>query len=1037
MPESLQPSGRPRSSRPTSAGTTRYLISAAVAAAIAASALPQKVVAADSEALEEVTVTGSRIARSRDLEAPSPIATISNDVFQNTGSTGYETTLNMQPQFVPSNTQFTSGIQSGPTNAPGAANLNLRGLGKNRNLVLIDGRRPQPGDGSLAVDINTIPTIAVKSVEIITGGASAVYGPDAMAGVVNFVLKDHFQGFDVDFQRGQTFKSDGAETRISALMGMNGPDGKGNVMLGLEWDQRDPVFTINRDFYRKGWLDPGNPSGGFFAPPAYAPTGASAPTQAALDAIFRPGSVKPGTQIDFNADGTAFVAAGGQGYNGPLNSLAPGRFTAVKQLNNGTLDQAFTGGYVSTPLEKHELFGRGTYDFNDNISAFTDLQYTNVKAPTLGAGYPPAITIWQAPIPRYANDNTWLPPELVSLLNSRPVTAANPAGPNASWSLYQVLDYTGPISVMNTTDAWQATAGLKGKLPFHDWTWEAYFSRGNTHIQADYTGLPSLQRYQTLVAQPNFGKVTNYAPPGTPAGYSLTCSTGLPVFQSFTPDPGCLQAINDPMKTETDLRQNIAEANLQGALAELPAGNLGFSVGAAYRKEDFSFSPGNPVGAVTDNPVGLFASNFTNGSINVKEAYTELLVPIVKRLDLELGYRYSNFNTAGGTNTYKALFTWKPLDALAFRGGYQAATRAPNVAELFSGSNQVVVPFPQEDPCSASTLSPWGNVPGNPNRAKVQALCEALIGNMTSEFNTQTFNAATFGTGPNGWTRQSPTFFPLEIELDTGNPKVKPETGKTWTFGTVITEPFGVNRLTATVDYYRIRISDAIAPQSSITVYNTCFNSNGSSNPTYDVTNAACQLIHRDPITGDRAWVVSLYSNLGLLQTDGIDFTLNWATDVGPGTLQMGTSGNYLIKYKYQTGPTSPTIDAKGTLDTAGGAASFGGLYEYRTLSHIGYTWSGLTLDLNWEHKSSIHDASAATNPSTKVLGVAAYNLYGLTGLYNWKNYTFRAGIENLLDKKPPVVGTNPGVDTNTDITNPGNYDPLGRRFYLGVKASF
>ena len=159
--------------------------------------------------------------------------------------------------------------------------------------------------------------------------------------------------------------------------------------------------------------------------------------------------------------------------------------------------------------------------------------------------------------------------------------------------------------------------------------------------------------------------------------------------------------------------------------------------------------------------------------------------------------------------------------------------------------------FPQEDPCSATTLAPWGNVASNPNRTKVQGLCEALIGNTTSQFNTQTYNASTLGSGPNGWTRQSPTFFPLEIESQTGNPKVKPETGRTFTLGTVITEPFGISRLTATMDFYRIQITDTIAPESSITVYNDCFNYNGVSQSDLQRSpTAACQLISARPDYG-------------------------------------------------------------------------------------------------------------------------------------------------------------------------------------------
>jgi len=1045
-------------SRPVSGkGSRQYLISVAVAAAIAVSIAPRPSFAADpatdgpapaqqDQAVAEVVVTGSRIARSRDLDAPSPISTISSETLENSSATGVEAILNQQPQFVPQNTQFTSGVQSSPTQTPGAATVSLRGLGSNRNLVLVDGQRWQPTNATLAVDLNTIPMAAVESVETITGGASAVYGPDAMAGVVNFVLKKDFQGLDVDIQRGETAKGDGGETRASALMGMNAMDGRGNIMLGLDWTKRDPVYQDNRSFYSNGWIDPGNPSGGFIYAPSYAPASdTSLPTQAALNAAFPQapaGTVTPGTQVYFNGDGTPFVSiAGGLGYNGPLNSLAPGRYSAITLLNGQTsspnnLSQSYTGGYISTPLERHSLFAHGTFNLTDYVTAYGQINYSNIQVETQGAGPSPAITIWATSIPRYntpgstTQDSTWLPPSLLALLNSRP-------NPNANWTLYQSTDYLGGEFVNNSTDVWQGTAGLKGKLPFRDWTWDVYGSQGETHDEADYTGLPSLQRLAYLDALPDFGKGASISsPPGTPFGYGESCTSGLPVFQDFTPSTDCVQSITDPLKNESNLKQTIVEGYIQGLLWPLPAGEARFDLGATYRGDEYTFSPGNPVGQIADNPVGVFPSNYTGGDISVREEYTELLVPILKRLELELGFRESDFNTAGNRSTWKTMFTWKALDQLSFRGGFQDATRAPNVAELYTGATQNVVAFPMEDPCSASTLSSWGNVPSNPNRGKVQALCEALIGNMTSQFNTQTYNAATYGVGPDGWTRQSPTFFPLEIESTTGNPNVKPEAGRTITLGAVITEPFGVSGLTSTLDYYHIRITDAIAPESSITVYNNCFNYNGVSNPTYSVTNPSCQLIQRNPITGDRASVTALYSNLGTLKTQGVDLAINWAHDLGPGTLGIGTSMNYLSEFEYQTQPGSPYVDARGTLDPVDGAAGLGGLFDFRSISHIQYTWQALTVGLGWEHLSSIKDASASTDPATKILPVPSYDLFNLYSSYNFGKVTVRFGIDNLFNKQPLVVGDDPGVTDSSNVTNPGLYDPLGIRFYLGIKAT-
>jgi iron complex outermembrane receptor protein len=1051
--------------RPMSFGANRYLVSMAVAAALSGAALPHKVFAADppaegvqgtatappaaEEALPEVTITGSRIARARDLDAPSPISTIGQDALNNSSASNVESVLNQQPQFVPQTTQFTSQVQATPTQSPGAATLNLRGLGPNRNLVLVDGQRWQPSNASLVVDLNTIPMAAVQSVETITGGASAVYGPDAIAGVVNFILKKDFQGVDVDAQRGESFKGDAGDTRVSILMGMNGVDNRGNVMIGLDWTKRDAVYQRDRDFFSNGFTDPNNVSPGFIYAPSYAPASDPyMPSQAALNGLFPQapaGTVGTSTQVYFNQDGSPFVQQnGGLGYNGPINSLAGGRYSSINVLGANTsspnqLQQQFTGALLSTPLQRYSMFGRGHFDINDDVTAYAQLDYNNTQVTSYN-GYAPAITIWATSIPRYntpgsaTQDSAWLPSSLLTLLNSR----ANPA---ANWTLYQSTDYLGPEADTTTTDTWQMLAGLKGKLPFRDWTWDIYGSQGKTHETDDYTGLPSLQRLAYLDALPDFGKGASIsAPAGTPFGYGESCTSGLPVFQDFTPSSDCVQSIEDPLKTEQNLKQTIVEGYIQGMLWPLPAGDARFDLGATYRGDEFRYSPGNPVGQIADNPVGIFPSNYTAGDISVKEAYTEVLVPIVKRLELELGFRESDFNTAGYHDTYKAMFTWKALDQLSFRGGYQAATRAPNVAELYTGATQNVISFPQEDPCSATTLSPWGNVASNPNRGKVQALCEALIGNTTSQFNTQTFNAATLGTGPNGWTRQSPTFFPIEIESIEGNPNVKPEVGRTFTLGAVVTDPFGLVGFSSTVDLYQIQIQDTIAPSSPITTYNDCFNSNGSSNPTYSVTNPSCQNIQRNPITGDRASVTALYSNLGTLLTNGLDVTMNYGHDLGPGRYALGTSMNYLNKYAYQEAPGSAYINAKGTLDpvngiAGSGAANSGGLFNFRANSHVQYSWQALTVGLGWEFLSSIKDQTASTDPQTKVLPVPAYNLFNFYSSYAFEKVTVRFGIDNLFDKQPYVVGNNPGVNDSSNQTNPSLYDPIGIRFYAGFSA--
>lgn len=983
--------------------------------------------------LEEITITGSRIVR-RDMTAPTPIVTVNEELFENSSSVGVEAILNQLPQFVPGATQFTSSIQSGPTSSPGAATLNLRGLGSNRNLVLINGRRGQPSNASLAVDVNTIPSSAIANVEVITGGASAVYGPDAMAGVVNFVLKDDFEGVEFDFQGGQSAEGDGAESKASVLFGVNSADGRGNIMVGLDWTKRSPIYQIDRDFYVDAWNDPLDVPGGFVAADSYAAGeariegGLNKPSQAAIDGLFpylAPGSISDTANFFFNPDGSIFTDNGGHGYTGPLNCWEGcGQFTGVKKLANGDLDQVFTEGYLSTPMERHSLFLKGDYDISDTLNAFVQASYTDVEVIQRG-GYPPAITGWQAPVPR---DGRAIPADLNTLLDSR----TGDAGAGGEWSYNRVLDYNGPIEPVNTTSTWQFLVGLSGDLDFADMTWEAYISRGDTFIQTVNDGLTSHQRYQAVVAAPDFGvgRIRSGA-----TGYDIYCDSGLPVFNTFTPSQNCLDGINSMQVDTSNLTQNIMEANLQGRLFDLPAGEVRFAAGTTYRENTYEYLPGNPSTSIIDRPVGLFANNPTGGKIDVTEFYGEILVPVIEGLDLELGYRYSDFSTAGGHDTYKALFTWQAMETVTFRGGYQSATRAPNIAELFQAPSLNVVFIPGQEPCSSTTQAEWGNLPTNPDRQQVQDLCRAIIGNNTSDFDTQTYSTLTNPdgsviTGPDGWHRRSPAYFPLAIESRAGNPEVGPEVGTTYTLGAVFDEPFGVESLSFSVDAYRIEIEDSISPLSVSTIYDNCFNRFGG-NPDYSISNSFCQKIERNPTTGDRRLVDAVFDNLGILETQGVDFQVNWSKDIGPGMFSLNTTLNYLDSFEYQTAPGQAIVDATGTMDR-------GGLYDFRAFTNFGYSWNNLMVGLTWRHLSSIKDAAYSRDVNTPNQGTGSYDIFALNGTYNWENYSIRAGIDNLLDTAPNNIGAvDPAVNSNASATNPAYYDVVGRRFYVGLKASF
>jgi hypothetical protein len=609
-----------------------------------------------------------------------------------------------------------------------------------------------------------------------------------------------------------------------------------------------------------------------------------------------------------------------------------------------------------------------------------------------------------------------------------------------------VLDYNGPIQQKNTSDVWQILAGIEGEIGDRI-TWEVYYSTGQTDIENANSRMPSLQRYQFLVQQPNFGRggpfiynpATSFV--GSGRGYALSCPTGLPVFSSFTPSQSCLDGIDTLQIAKSLLDQDIAEFNLQGGFGDLPGGEIGYAVGASYRKNEYQFAPGNPFTMLTDNPIGLFASAPTGGETDVTEYYGEMLLPVFEKLDLELGYRYSDFSTAGGHDTYKALFTYEMTDRVSFRGGRQVATRAPNTAELFTAPTQIVVFHPEGDPCSVTTRSPWGNtgtplpaeypvVAANPNRNQVIELCRALIGNSNSGFDTQTYSiAGPAYPGPTGFHRQNPPFFPLEIELRQGNLKVGPEQGETYTIGGVFTLGEEAN-LTLAADFYQINMKDAISPIAAYVVYNNCFNWNGSTNPTYDPQNSFCRMIRRNASSGDREEVDAPFSNLGLIETQGLDLTVNWRSDFGPGTFGLNSIMSYLDSYKFQVAPGDRIIEAKGTLDQ-------GGMYDVQAMTNFTYSFDRLSLGLGWRYLADIKSAGASSSPNTTTQGTGDYDIFNLYGSYGWDKYTVRFGVDNLLDEDPRVIGATPGIDSNTDQTLPALYDVVGQRYFVGFNARF
>jgi outer membrane receptor protein involved in Fe transport len=1000
---------------------------------------------------ETIVVTGSRIQR-RDFEANSPIVTANEELLDQSSTAAIETNLNKLPAFTPVQTPALGGdIQATATNTPGAATISLRNLGTNRNLVLIDGRRATPANALGPVDINTIPQAAIERVEIITGGASATYGADAVAGVVNFILKKNLQGLQLDGRMAVSQRGDAFEYQVSGLMGTNFEDGRGNVTVGFAVNDRSSAKRTGRPWFRKQMRDPRFAGNEFFPDFSGYDPGTNPPSQAAYNALFGAGRVTAGNgRLYFNNDGTAFTGFFQSDLDGAFRFNADTTGLKWARTADGGLKQNFQDELLVLPLNRYNIYANGNYEINDWVSAFARGDFTRASTHTIGQPSP-SVNGWSAFVPA----SNPVPTELRAVLNSR-------ANPNAPWQLVYYLNQKNR-EVFSDTNTFNIVAGFNGKIPGSDWTWEIYGSKGESSTSSLTTGTASLERFRAIVGSTTNGPYgAGFRAQGNPlfGGFgasTATCTSGFDPFNKGNTSADCLEAISADLQTRSIMKQSVWEGNVQGGLFELPAGEIRVALGATHRENNYRYindtltTQGR---SFLDQTIGIYPSGNSRGIIKVDEAYGELLVPVlsdlplIKKFELELGARQSKYNTTGNAFTWKALGDWEVTDWLRIRGGFNKAVRAPNVAELYLAPQQTFTAAGGGDVCRTNNSLPYSaNTATNPNAANVLAVCQILMNQATPG------TSARFYGDPNFFAPGSPIAFAFPTL--TGNPNLSPEKAKTWTAGVVINSPFeseALRRLRVSIDYYNIKVTDAIGPSTLDSAQLQCFsqayNPLITGSPAAAAATEACQRIGR--VAGDGALgnVLVTYQNSGRFRTSGIDVNLDWRVDVGPGTLSLNSVFNYLIELKSSALPTAPLVDYAGTLGPAGsnGIGENGlnpGAFEWKMLNTLGYSIGPATLSLQWQHLPSAKSINFTSNPNTPNIGAPKYDVFNLSGSFAvTENASFSFGVDNLFDKAPPYTEYNP---TTTGLANalggnpinPYFYDLNGRRFYLGGKFKF
>ncbi len=978
-----------------------FMGATALAGLLGGGALAQE---AESNEVEALVVTGSRIAR-QDYVAESPIVTVGREQITAVGATTVENVLNQLPQFTPSN-----GAGTNTTNfvsTPGQAYSNLRGLGPTRTLVLIDGRRVVAGNPNNVVDLNTVPTRLVDNIETITGGASAVYGSDAVAGVVNFKLRRDYEGFEVDAQYGQTSQGDAGQTMLSFTAGDTFRDGRASVMGALTYDKRDGLVASDRDWAAIGYsiLNTGlTPSGaatipdGRYDPASNAAGAANLPSQAAMNLVFggygfAPGTVGPNSAISFNADGTLFTTAPVRNYRG---EEMPG-FSATSYTYNSAPYR-----YLNLPLERYSAFVAADYDINDAVELYGTVSYTTYDVSRQLGPASASDGAFPGPDIVVPVTNPYIPADLATLLASRPT-------PGAAFYPRRAFTEVGGRLSENTYETVQVVGGLRGDL-WSDWTFDAYLSYGEMNHTEDQFGNVSRAAMRELTFAPDGG---------------VAICGGFNIFGAGKVSPGCAEYISRDVHNNTTIEQVVAEAYATGSILELPAGAVKASIGVQARNDRFDYDPD----ALLRGPdiVGFNPAVPVVGEITSRDVYGELLIPIlsdespVGALDINLGGRFADYNTTGLTKAWKADASWRPMDGLLLRAGYQRAVRAPNIAELFSpqslgflGIGTPGLGTTAGDPCDIASSYRNGA-----NAAAVRALCLA-----------QGVPSAVVDTYHQASTQ-------VEV-LTGGNPDLSEETADSVTAGVVWTSRFDeplLRRLSVSLDWYSIEVADMVGTLGVGTIVGACFNSDGS-NPTYDPNNFYCQQFTRlgsGTITG----VVLTQVNLAGMKTSGFDFQVDWGFDLADlglseraGSLAFNFVYSHLDSFERQVRPGADFVDYAGSI---GGDLSGSALPDQKWVLSTTWTVGPLKGTLRWRHIDGMTDARSVPVFSPTALNTPDYDVFDLIGSWSIdERLTLRVGVNNVADEDPPYY-----TSYSNSNTDPSTYDVLGRRWFVGLNAKF
>ena len=945
-----------------------------------------------------IVVTGSRIQQ-RNVETAAPVAVVPAEEFELSGTVNVENVINTLPQVVPGTTAFSNN----PGN--GAATLNLRGLGTTRTLVLVNGRRWVSFDTTQVVDLNTIPNFLIESVDVVTGGASAVYGSDALAGVVNFRLK-RVEGLEFGGQYSLTEEGDGDRYQIYGAIGTSFDDGRGNATVYAEYFDRQAVFQGDRGFSN---VAIGGETFGLnrleFGSSSVLEGRINTPGTVTIDAAGNTLPLAQGLVIDdgiFDTPGSPRPRAGDTYNYAPEN-------------------------YLQIPQERYLIGGYADYEFIDGHTAYTEVTFVNNRVATELAPTPVTGTF----LLDIATVSQFLDAATIAELNildqreadanaARLANGLSSLGPQAelgvvSTFLQRRMEEAGPRNSLDERNAFRVLGGVRGEIT-DDLNYDFYYSYARTR--------------NANVQQGNISR-SAFA-----SGFDGTGAVPINIFGAGTLTQEMIDAVLIQAQNGDISTVEVSAGTVSGFLGNLGmgGGDVGFAVGGEYRRVGAQFIPDTALSS--GDVIGFNAGSPTEGAYNVHEIFAELDVPILEtddglRLDLNAAARYSDYSldAVGGVWTYAGGIEFAPTPGVLLRGQYQRAVRAPNVNELFGGQ---AIGFPGAvDPCG---------VAGVENDAAIRDTCIATgvpAGNVGNAGAIQ-LNA------------QIPALFG-------GNPNLGEETSTSYTAG-VVFQPDFVPGLTITADYFNIEVEDfiTIAGGSLQGLLNLCYNT------VQDATAPVCQ-----PFTGIRNndGAISVDNpplvsgvNAAELETSGIDLQIQYQTDLPFSLLTDQGTSMFNLNFNGTWTDSNLFTPVAGLPQQDECAGRFGGpcgepIASFKWASRFTWVDGPLTTTVRWRHLSGVADADDDTlfTDFNGVERIGAYDLIDLTFSFEaTENVTIALGVNNLFDTLPdtPTFDENGFVNNSNNSlllgdnqeqanTYPSTYDVLGRDFFVSAAFSF